>query len=57
VSAADEATLDAIRALIRQELARVGLRPPVPGLGAWRGSPERDEWEPVSPPAAETPTT
>lgn len=31
--------------IVREELRRVGLRPPVPGPGAWRWNHEADGWE------------
>jgi hypothetical protein len=42
------ATLEAIRGLIRSELRRCGLRPPMPdNLGAYRWDGNRDQWIPL----------
>ena len=50
-------TLDAIRGLIRSELRRGGLRPPLPpGPGVWRWCDERDEWIPLLGPEPTTTT-
>lgn len=34
-----------VRQVVREELRRCELRPPVPGPGAWRWNHEADRWE------------
>jgi hypothetical protein len=48
-----DADLEAVGLRFRKELARVGLRPPVPGLGAWTWNDERAEWVELRPEAAD----
>jgi hypothetical protein len=47
----NQADLEAVRQVVRAELARVGLRPPVPRLGAWTWNDERAEWLELKPKA------
>jgi hypothetical protein len=51
----DSADLEDVRQVVRAELARVGLRPPVPRLGAWTWSDERAEWVELKPQADAVP--